>query len=357
MWNAAVGYAPFAYVADTWYAMSGYKAGFTAAQVRHFYENVIADAYLGDFPIAESPNRSGSIGGHTIFYSGADHSQYHVTQDGNLLIPQYARRYYDMTGDISSFAAHATAMTTALGRVPRDATSKLVSIVLGDEYVAWGFHDSTRFTGNYLMGSLLFWKASIDLAYLFTANGDSTSAAIWTGHANDIVANIGLLWNGTEGMFHGADGQNNQVDIIGSAYAAYLGVASAAQQLAISTYLVNHYAAFCGDGLPFVYEGFWRQSNADWPYRYIIGGAPIVGPGMGDNGGWSVGNEWIAEAMLLTNPQAAVRMVLDFSVGPDMTMEWWEMWGPGQASSGFTNNLESPMGLIAFIANHPTLFQ
>jgi hypothetical protein len=353
-WRAAPNYV-LAFVLDSWYAFTARPEYFAASEIDNLFRKIVDNAVGGDFPIALTENLANSVGDHTLFYSGADlppHS--YVTQDGNLLIPQYAKLYYDRTGDISTFTPRSAAIATALSRVPRDSTSKLIHITSGQEYVAWGFHDNQRPTGDYLMGSLIFWKSATDLAALFTVIGDSVNSALWAGRANEIIANIDTLWNATDGMFHCATGQNNQIDICGSAYAVFLGVASSAQKISISNWLVSQYFLKCADGLPFVFEGFWRQSDRGWDYRYLINGAIIDEPGSGDDGAWSVANEWIAEAMRITNPDAAVRMVVDFSMGHNMTREMHPLGG---ATGGFDDNLESPMGLAAFMRKNPVLFE
>jgi hypothetical protein len=344
-WCAAPDYV-LMFTADAWYFFTGFRSFVTAAHIKNFYEKIVAAQLGGDFPIAILQTDP-ALAEYRLWWSGMDLAHHHVTMDSNLMIPQLAKRYYDMTGDITSFASRAAAMATALGRVPVDATSKLVHITVGDEFVDWGFHDVIRPSGDVLMGSLLYWKACTDMAALYTANSDAANAATYSGKANDVAANIGSLWNATDGMFRAANGQNNQIDICGSAYAVFLGVATAPQQTAISNYLVANFDLLS-------YQGFYRQSDKNWTDVYFIGGEIVNQPGAHDDAFWSVANQWIAEAIKLTSPAKAVQMVEEFSRGTEMSRELWPVGG---ASGGFSDNLESPMGLTAFIEANPTLFQ
>ena len=261
--------------------------------------------------------------------------------------------YYDKSGDISNFASTATYLKKALSNIQRDPTTKLVNSAVGDEWTSWGFQDNVKKQGNDLMGSLLYYKASLDMAALYTANADAANAAFFTNEATNISNNLSALWDATDGMFYAASISPTQIDILGSAYAVYLsqlpgdrGIISQAQATNISNYLVNNYSALTAG------TGYIRQSPTDWGGTCWAPGS-LCAPGTYDNARWSVGNEWVARALAVTNASKATQFITDFSNNADKTMEYY---GVGSGANGTSNNLESPMGAFKFISDNPLLF-
>jgi hypothetical protein len=345
-WRAAPGYV-YSFAADTWYAFTGYPDHFTPQQIKNFFTKIIAARDSnGDFPIALYED-----GSPYVYYSAWDLKHRHVTGDGVFFTPMMEKLYYDKSGDITAFQDTHTYLRTALSHIPRDPVTKLVTVDPDDEWVPWGFQDAVRKTGNELMGSLLYYKASLDMAALYAAAGNAESAGFFTNEANDIRANISLLWDDTSGMFFGASGaQGHQIDIGGSAFAVYLGITTPEQNSAISSYLATHYETLTS-------HGFIRQSPEDWAYSYYINDPPIpgcFGSGEYDNGRWSVANEWVATALYITRPDKAAQYIRDFANGPDPTLEC-QVIAPG-TYNGFTSNLESPMGAWKFYNDNPQLF-
>ncbi len=340
-WAAAPGYSS-AYAADAWYAFTGYPSYFTATQIKNFAQKFIDKKDgSGNFPI--SINTAGTAGS---FYSGCDSVGAHVTGDAMFFVPMMAKLHYDKSADITFFNTNATAMKTALANITKDGTSKLVNIPVGEKWIPWGFHDGIENTGNDLMGSLLYYKAARDMASLYTAAGDSANASFFTTEADNIENNLYRLWNSASGMFFATTGQNDQIDILGSAYAVYLDVIPAASSTAISNYLVTNFDAITQDG-------YVRQSPTNWENSWNTLGDNQCGRGTGnyDDGYWSVGNEWIATALAVTSSAKAVELITDYSNAPDLSMENF-----GATSNGFTNNTASVMGALKFVNDNPSLF-
>ena len=351
LWSAAPDYVwPFA--ADTWYAFTGAPDLFTADQIKNvFLKFVEGRSMNGDLPIYIDATNIPFVYG---YYSAWDTNETHATGDGAFFIPMMEKLYYDKTCassfcNISSFNSTETYLKTALSRVQRDPVTKLVNVDINDEWVPWGFQDAVRQTGNVLMGSLLYYKASLDMAALYTANGDTTNATFFTNEADDIKSNISTLWDGTDGMFYAATGRCHQIDIEGSSYAVYLGITTTEQATDISNYLVANYSTL-------TLNGFIRQSPQNWEFSYAIGSRNGGGqaPGAYDDGYWSVANEWVATALKVTSPSTAVQFITDFSNNSDMTMEFH---GSGSSGNmGFTSNLESPMGAYKFYSDYSSIF-
>jgi hypothetical protein len=335
-WAAAPAYgATTAYVADTWYAFAGYPSYFTGTQIKNFIlEVVAAKDGNGDFPISLNSN-----GTALNFYSGCDTVHAYPTGTSDLVLPQMEYLYYQKTGDLTVFNATESELKTALSNIPRDATTTLVYIPPSQPWIAWGFHDGIESTGDDLMGSLLYYQAEEDMSALYAATGDAADAASFATAAANIKANISTLWDGTDGMFYAATGHNNQIDVLGSAYAVYIGITSPVQTTAISDYLVNNYSSL-------VANGYVRQSPQNWAYSW---GGNECGRGTGnyDDGSWSVGNAWVATAIAETDASLASQFITSFSNNPDMSQEYY-----GQTSNGATDNLESPMGALGFISSN-----
>ena len=147
---------------------------------------------------------------------------------------------YQETGDISDFASDLITLDNALIGIPRNISNHLVSagfISNNTAWISWNFQDGSQKTGDDLFGSLLFYKSALCLAELYTSLGNTTRAAYWTAEAQLIKDNISSLWDNINGMFLAASEQVNVIDIGGSAYACYLGIATLTQQEAIKNYI------------------------------------------------------------------------------------------------------------------------
>ncbi len=327
-WKAAPQYQN-SFIADTWYAFSSYPNYFTASQVQNTYLKFInARDGNGNFPISLN-----STAGAANYYSGLDNMQNHTTGDPIWFLPMMMQLYYNKTGNTSGFAGNLSLIKAAMATVPRNSSSTLISSGNSTyKWIPWGFHDGAQMTGDDLMGSLLYYEASIAMANLYTAINDNANATYFTNQANGVKNNISELWNSSYGMFNAASGQNNQVDILGSAYAIYLNITNSTQTIAISNYLVSNYSNL-------TYNGFVRQSPQNWPYHW-----GTSGPGDYDDGYWSVGHYWIALAIQKTNPTLAIQFINNFSLSTDLLKEYY-----GNTTNGFDGNLESPMGAFRFM--------
>jgi hypothetical protein len=345
-WTASPGLYDYSFAADTGITMLNYPGYFSAAQILNIAEKFIAAKNAaGEFPICLK-----KTGAAEVFYSAWDLLHHHATGDGAFYVPQMEYLYYRKTRNTSAFSKDAQPMKTALLDVPVNRATGLVQVLAGDEWVPWGFQDMVRKTGDDLMGSLLYYQAATDMAALYKAVGSSSDASPFTAQAEKIRANLSGLWNPATGMFNAATGQNRQIDIEGSAYAVYVGAASASEGTAISTYLVRNYDKLTT-------RGYMRESPQDWAQCYYIHGrACNFGPGQYDNGAWSVANGWIAYTLAKTNPSQAVQFITDFANSSDPTQEYWPWFGAKPPLSGQTSNLESPSGALHYVTENASAF-
>lgn len=337
-WAAAPGYGQ-PYAADDWLAMSNAPSQFTAAQILAFSQKYTAAPNgSGDLPI------SVSYGGTASYFSGCDNVQWHATGDGTFVIPMLYYQNYQSTGSITAFNSASAAMKTALLNIPLDGTTGLVSVPDGTPWVTWGFQDNVKKTGLDLMGSLLYWKSATVMAAMYTAAGDSTNATLFSGKASAIAASLGAsgpLWDSTDGMYYAATVKNNQIDVIGSAFAVYLGLTSGAQTTAISSYLVSNYSSL-------VYQGYVKQSPTQWAYPFNCTNTSTTY----DNAYWSYGNNWVAYAMAQTSTTAAIQLIHDYLNGADPTLEWTNTG----TSQGNNYNIASIPPALGFVASRSDLF-
>jgi hypothetical protein len=345
-WTASPGLYDYSFAADTGITMLDYPSYFTPAQILNIAEKFIAAKNAaGEFPICLK-----KTGAAEVYYSAWDLLHHHATGDGAFYVPQMEYLYYQKTADKLAFLKDAPAMKTALLAVPENHGNGLVQVLAGDQWVPWGFQDMVRKTGDDLMGSVLYYQAATDMALLYKAVGDNKDAALFAAHAGQIRGSLSELWDAGTGMFYAATGQNKQIDIEGSAYAVFVGAASASQTKAISTYLVNNYDKV-------TMKGYMRESPMDWAQCYYIhGGACSFGPGQYDNGAWSVANGWIAYTLAKTKPSLAVKFITDFATSTDPTQEYWAWAGAKPPLSGQKSNLESPSGALSYATENAQLF-
>jgi hypothetical protein len=335
-WEAAPTYGAHAYAADTYYYIRAAGATIQPVTIKNIAHQFAAAVSSGNLPIDINANGSADV-----FYSGCQSDHTTVTQDGNLFTPLMELEYYKRTGDISQFNTDAATLKTALQNVPLNGSTHLVTISAVHPFVAWGFHDGIVNTGDDLVGSLYMHEAAKAMVTLYTANSDPTNAAIFQTIVTNIESALNttgsVLWDSTDGMYYAATTNNHQVDVLGSALAVQLGIASGTQQTAISTYLNAHYATL-------VIGGFTHQSNANWANT---SGGNMCGKNAGnyDDGTWSILNDAVYYALRVNSQSQATQLIADFASSANPTIEWI-----GSSANGATNNLASPMAAVA-VAN------
>jgi uncharacterized protein YcfL len=112
----------------------------------------------------------------------------------------------------------------------------------------YGFTDTIFKTGALLFSSILQWEAYRAVAEMESETGHSSRSTDYAKRADQIKAALQVFWNDREGMFHAATQDCNQIDIWGSAYAVYSGLANEEQAKRIAAYLRAHHAALMQKG-------------------------------------------------------------------------------------------------------------
>ncbi len=174
-----------------------------------------------------SPRRRADLGPHG---DDTDNAQFLVKAAWEIY--RVERRHRPLQeGDAGGVAA-------AMNGVPRDATTGLVWIDPATPHSSYGFTDSIVKTGNELFCSLLYVEASKRLEQLYTAAGDSRSAATWARAR----APCRPAWrrSGTARPASSTRPRSRRgPDVWGSAYAVVLGLATPTQQASIAGWPQN----------------------------------------------------------------------------------------------------------------------
>jgi len=319
--RAAPGY-PDVYLSDLGLTMTGLPDQFSAAQVKNVIDKFLArTSPAGWIPMALRQDSS-----VYVYCSGWDRRCAHATGDGAFFLPLLEELYWHKTGTTAQFMGDSRKVKAALDGIPRDTATGCVEVVPGDDWVAWGFEEEPRKTGLDAIGSVMYWRAATAVAHLYSRVKDSANARYFARQANLIQKSLqsqsSLLWNPGAGMYYAASSQNRQIDILASALAVHCGLPTAAQRAAIGQWLVKNYSSI-------TYHGYVLQSPSSWA---IVGyipkkkGEPYGNSPFGaesyQSAYWSVGNQWISEALSVSSPARAAALTNAFANNPDPTMEY-----------------------------------
>jgi hypothetical protein len=165
--------------------------------------------------------------------------------DGSMFTIDVAWRTYHQTRDKALLKQVIGKLVQTMNAVPIDPGSNGLVYInpnLPWDRMAWGFTDTVRETGDVLMCSLLYVRACNQLAELLTAAGQGNQAASWRSTAAKTTASIrSVFWNPSIGLFNAATVRCNQPDIMGSAFAVHIGVATPEQATVIANYFNKNY--------------------------------------------------------------------------------------------------------------------
>lgn len=288
-----VGHYDALWTRDFEYMVEGWPDGVGAADLRNDFTYLI-EAQRADGTIPDNRQADGTP---DYVVLGSDPP----TDNSQFLVKQ-AYDYYRLTGDLSLFEAHAQALVRAMRAVPRSPTSSLVYITPEAPHSGYGFTDSVGKTGEELFSSLLYVEAARDLAAMFRASGDPSDADTWEAEAEAVRRDVQRLRDPATGMFFAASVDDRQIDVWGSAYAAYIGAIPDAQADAVGRYLTRNY-----DGL--VHRGQVRHLPAGTYWNRMLFPFP---PGTYQNGGyWATPSGWVASAIARIDRRLARKMLID----------------------------------------------
>lgn len=267
------------------------------------------------------------------------------TADGLWGLIYLHAHYYGLTVSLSKFNAQKAVLKVQLALIPLDGV-----YVDATGWIPWGFEDGCLSTGKHLHGTIFHWQAMAQMADLCAAAGDTADAITYSAAAATILAAMqntsGPLWDAANGMFLCASVDNNQIDITGSCYAVFLGLASSTQAEAIADYIHANFSSIVNS------RGYVRQSPSNWAHS-TGGNQCSRGTGNYCDGYWSQANLAICETLLPYHPNDAVTICRRFA-GYCLTALPSEYFGV--SDTGVANDLTVGNGCYAFARAHPELF-
>lgn len=297
--DASASYAAF-WPRDFTYMLEGYPQGIPLEDIRAGVDYLMraqrADGAMPDHVADDGDQQYCPGNDHCVTYGPSP------TADNSAFMVKAAYHYYRLSGDISLFTQHAEGLVKAMEFTTRSPNNSLVYIDPAFPGSPYGFTDAIKKTGDLLFTSLLQYEAASNLAEMFTAVNDRSAAQHWRHEAEQIKTDVQSLYDPDSGMFLAASLSNRQIDVWGSAYAAYLDVATPEQQTAISHYLVDNY------------EGIVRRGQVRHTAPGTFWESASVGQGVYQNGAyWATASGWVADSIDKTDHTLARQMLVDLT--------------------------------------------
>jgi len=125
---------------------------------------------------------------------------------------------------------------------PKTSPSGLLWVDPGDPHSSFGFFDTIFLTGEVFFASVLQWEAYKILAKFETRIGKEENARAFQMKADQLFQALQKFWEPSSGMFRAASQDCNQIDIWGSAYSVYSGLANTDQARRIAEYLIKNHS-------------------------------------------------------------------------------------------------------------------
>ena len=297
--DASASYAAF-WPRDFNYMVEGYPGGLPVDDILAGFKYLMraqrADGAMPDHVAEDSDPQYCPGNDHCATFGPAP------TADNSQFMVKLAYQYYRLSGDISLFDEYADGLVKAMEFTNRSPDSSLVHIDSAHLGSPYGFTDAIQKTGDLLFSSLLYYEAAGNLAEMFAASGDDAAARKWGDEAEQIKSDIQSLYDPDSGMFLAASLDNRQIDIWGSAFAAYLGVANKDQQSAIAHYLADNY------------EGIVRRGQVRHTAPGTFWEKARVGQGVYQNGAyWATASGWVAHTIDKVDHRLARQMLVDLT--------------------------------------------
>ncbi len=175
--------------------------------------------------------------------------------------------------------------------------------------VDFGFRDVITITGELCMPSILKYKASLELADLFTLLKKKDKAATYRMNARRLKEEIPQRFSDSRGMLLASTGKSRQADIWSTVMAIYYGILDGEQVLNASHTITDGYKkgllAKSGNirhifiGEDFSEKSAWEKS--------------LVRKGDYQNGGyWGTPTGWVCFTMAKTDPEAAKQLAKEY---------------------------------------------
>ncbi|MBK1876486.1 hypothetical protein [Pelagicoccus mobilis] len=185
--------------------------------------------------------------GRPIYSPGGENKPLadHAVDNASFLASS-ACLYFQDSGDIAFFRDAEPKLRRGLDFIRR-ADNGLVFNPTDNPECVYGFTDIVQKTGHLLFSSVLYYKACRDMEAASEQTGVGNPAE-YRRRADLIKENIGLLWDKKSGAFFAADEQCHQIDIWGTAFVIYHGLATKRQERKALKFLVSEYDNYAQNG-------------------------------------------------------------------------------------------------------------
>ena len=241
--------------------------------------------------------------GTSIYQPGMGTMGQNPVADGAQFTVDVAWRTYQHTADVELVQAIVDRLVKAMNSVPRNPATRLVFIKPQEEWdrCPYGFTDTVHKQGDELFCSLLFVQACRQLADLLNIVKRFDEASQWNEESQSTAQSVRkVFWDEQIGLFRAATIQSREPDIWGSAFAVYLGVASAPQSLAVAHYFRERCSFVVKRGqIRHLPAGIYWQSCLAAPETYQNGAY------------WATPAGWFVAALNLVDADLARQTILD----------------------------------------------
>lgn len=230
--------------------------------------------------------------------------------DNSQFMVKLVHNYVMRTGNINYFNIVADCLERALACLDR-SPGGLVYIPADVKRSSFGFIDQIALTGEILFASLLLIEAECAMQDMYKMAGQDAMSAYWKEQAEASMKGLEVLWYEDEGLFLASNGEEHQLSIWGSCYAAYAGLVSRERAERISRRIVKDYdrAVRFGQVRHLFYPELWNKKIG---LKLDEDGSISPAPGQYQNGAyWSSASGWVSAVIRLTDETLADKMLLD----------------------------------------------
>jgi len=200
-------------------------------------------------------------------------------------------------------------LTDAFESVQVDGQTQLVVISKGLLTTDFGFRDVVSMTGHVAFGSLLRYRAALEMSSLFTQKGNKAIADSYTAIASTIKKHLLPVFADSRGLLKASTGQSAQPDVWATAFAIAIGAIDKKDAARASRTLVRAYK-----GGELAYEGQIRHiltaDDFSDSSAWEVAQAPL---NRYQNGAyWGTATAWVIHALRLTNRPAALDLAKEY---------------------------------------------
>lgn len=167
--------------------------------------------------------------------------------DNPAFMVKIAKLLCERRGDFDLYKSCRQALVKGL-EYPKKSPAGLLWIDPVEPHSSYGFFDTIMMTGELFFTSVLQWDAYQAMAHMDKETGFDESAEDYKTKADSLKKALQKFWLPKEGMFRAATVDCNQIDIWGSVYAVFTGLADTEQAGRIAKYMVDNHSALMQKG-------------------------------------------------------------------------------------------------------------